>query len=59
LDGEVAEPGADVHPSIARPMYQFEGDYLLAGEPEHRETVGVIEVNSADLLIAEDGIEVE
>ena len=32
LDDEVAEPGADLHRSVGRPVDQLERDDLLAGE---------------------------
>jgi hypothetical protein len=38
---------------------QFKGDDVLSGELEHDQTRAAADVNAADLVVSERGIEVE
>src|SRR2546425_10916784 len=59
LDRDVTEPGADIDPPILRAVHQLKRDYLLAWELEHAQTRVGPQINPADLLIPERGVEVE
>ena len=59
LDDEVAEPGADLHRPVGRPVDQLEGDDLLAGELEHGQARSLGHANAPDLPVPERGVEVE
>jgi len=55
----VTEPGADIDRSILRTVHQLKRDYLLTWELEHGQTRVGPQINPADLLIPERGVEVE
>src|SRR6184192_2670361 len=59
LDRNVTESVADIDRPILRTMHQLKRDYLLAWELEHGQTCVGLQINPANLLIPERGVEVE
>lgn len=57
LHDDVAETCADVHRVVGRPVDQLECAYILAGELEHDQAYAVAEVDAADLVVPEGGVE--
>src|SRR5947209_7587215 len=57
LNRDVTEPGADIDPPILRAVHQLKRDYLLAWELEHGQTRVGPQINPADMVITERGVE--
>jgi len=53
----MAEAGADVHRAVGWPMYEFEGNELIARELERSQAGPVAEVNATDLAVPESRVE--
>jgi len=53
----VAEAGADVHRAVGRPMHEFEGDEIVAGELEHGQAGAAAEVNLTYLAVPQSRVE--